>query len=926
MRPKGRGSIWLVLLAAGLPAQTLYNGIRLPAPWPPRLQTLASEPSAPPYLTSPPQVIPIDTGRQLFVDDFLIERTTLRRTFHPAEYYSQNPVLKPDQSWEQKGGNPTAMVFSDGVWYDPKDRGFKMWYLCGYTEGTCYATSQDGVHWVKPSLDVVPGTNVVHTSRRDSATVWLDLEEKDPARRYKFLYSSGNNKALVLHHSADGIHWGEPVAETPPAGDRSTFFWNAFRRVWVYSIRDFEARGMGRFRRYWENADAVAGAQWKPREPPLWVRADVQDPRRSDLNIQPELYNLDAVAYESVLLGLFSVWRGQPNDRDKPNEVLVGFSRDGFHWDRPDRRAFIPVSERYGDWNYCNVQSAGGGCLVVGDKLYFYVSGRAGVRGVRASGVCSTGLATLRRDGFASMDAADQEGALTTRPVRFSGKHLFVNLDAAMGQLRVEALDRDGRVRATSVPVRADNTRQAVSWKRAGDLSKLAGQPVRFRFHLKNGRLYAFWVSPDPVGASYGYLAAGGPGFTGPMDIPERTAGTVLDESRERADLLDSKSPPGLRVVQITSDPTRSSWNVYTEAPVFTPDSRRFVFVREGSYWLCDIRDHFRLRQLTDERGATAPAVTSDGKWMYYIVQRPLELKRISLSSYTRETVLTIQDTIPGTNYRPSRIYSLSSVSSDGQKLITSCFLGDGKTPNAPWGLLVFDLEKRSVSLIPLGPDFNNAHPQYSRSKDPRFSRDILVQHNHGSVVDPTGKTLKLVGGAGADLHVMRDDGSNWRDIPIGRDGLEYVQGHQQWRGRMTSVLSAMSIPKGKKRILEGFPIPTNDQTAHQGAKIPGGKYVDVTRNLAQADFVHFSVDNSGMRIVSDTYKDKVATLVIGSLTRGDNPQLKTQYLLNTQTSFAGQPAHCHPFFSPDGRMVFFNSDVGGRPQVYMVTGYKFPR
>ena len=64
--------------------------------------------------------------------------------------------------------------------------------------------------------------------------------------------------------------------------------------------------------------------------------------------MQPQLYNLDCVAYESLLLGLFSIWRGQPTDRPKPNEVCAGFSRDGFHWHRPDRRAFIPVSETTG--------------------------------------------------------------------------------------------------------------------------------------------------------------------------------------------------------------------------------------------------------------------------------------------------------------------------------------------------------------------------------------------------------------------------------------------------------------------------------------------------------------------------------------------------------------------------------------------------
>jgi len=44
------------------------------------------------------------------------------------------------------------------------------------------------------------------------------------------------------------------------------------------------------------------------------------------------------------------------------------------------------------------------------------------------------------------------------------------------------------------------------------------GQPVRFRFRLKNGSLYAFRVSQDENGASNGYVAAGGPGFEGPTD------------------------------------------------------------------------------------------------------------------------------------------------------------------------------------------------------------------------------------------------------------------------------------------------------------------------------------------------------------------------------------------------------------------------
>ena len=57
-----------------------------------------------------------------------------------------------------------------------------------------------------------------------------------------------------------------------------------------------------------------------------------------------------------------------------------------------------------------------------------------------------------------------------------------------------------------------------MKWQ-AGDLAKVAGNPVKFRFHLRSVRLYAFWVSPEESGASHGYVAAGGPGLRGTADI-----------------------------------------------------------------------------------------------------------------------------------------------------------------------------------------------------------------------------------------------------------------------------------------------------------------------------------------------------------------------------------------------------------------------
>ena len=141
------------------------------------------------------------------------------------------------------------------------------------------------------------------------------------------------------------------------------------------------------------------------------------------------------------------------------------------------------------------------------------------------------------------MDAGAEGAELITRPVKFSGRHLFVNADTADGELRVSILQEDlsdfhdrapktiGVFTAENCePIRTDSTMQRVTWKGAKDLSELAGKAVRFRFHLKRGRLYSFWVSSDESGASHGYVAAGGPGYPGARD----TVGAAAYEAAKR--------------------------------------------------------------------------------------------------------------------------------------------------------------------------------------------------------------------------------------------------------------------------------------------------------------------------------------------------------------------------------------------------------
>ena len=518
--------------------ELLYNGIRLPAEWPPRITNSNSRAVRPiPYLEHPPAVIPIDVGRQLFVDDFLIEKSDLRRTFHRPQKYPDNPVLKPETPLELNGGRrPCATLFQDGVWFDPQDRLFKMWYHAGWFDGTALATSRDGLHWERPQLDVVAGSNrvlpVENHGRRDGCALWLDHFTSDPAQRFKmFLYERPEEKfGGQVFTSPDGIHWSGPM-RTPRVGDNTSLSYNPFRKKWIFSVR---VSADGRARAYRECDDLVRGATWRPEELVHWAGADELDLPDPEVGDRTQLYNLDAIAYESLMLGVFAIHRGPANEvcaklkRPKLTDLELAYSRDGFHWHRPDRTPFLAGTRKEGDWDRAYLHSAATVCAVVGDQLYFYYSAWSGMSPALGNDMYAggaTGVAFLRRDGFASMDAGEESGTLTTRPITFQGRFLFVNADVPQGELRVAVRDEDGQTiapftTANCVPMRADHARQRIRWNGVGDLSQLSGRRVRLEFQLTRGRLYAFWVTPDANGASNGYVAAGGPGFSGPIDAP----------------------------------------------------------------------------------------------------------------------------------------------------------------------------------------------------------------------------------------------------------------------------------------------------------------------------------------------------------------------------------------------------------------------
>ena len=163
-------------------------------------------------------------------------------------------------------------------------------------------------------------------------------------------------------------------------------------------------------------------------------------------------------------------------------------------------------------------------------------------------GNTSTGVATLRRDGFTSVEAMmdGSPGLLTTRPLIFKPDqtHLFVNAVIQPGGfLQVAVLNVETQLPLPDFPLNGssiaglapnsavevtdkpnsppfDSTRAPIAWPATAlTLSSVAGKPVRLQFRMNLASLFSFWVSTDACGGSDGYIGNGGPGLASRRDV-----------------------------------------------------------------------------------------------------------------------------------------------------------------------------------------------------------------------------------------------------------------------------------------------------------------------------------------------------------------------------------------------------------------------
>lgn len=510
-------------------------------------------------------VLGIDTGRQLFVDDYLVSSmTNVVRTWPKPVKVGDSPVLRPETDAEREtasGGTraPCSIAFSGGLWWDPRRKAYRLWYQAGWGTHMAYAESADGITWRRPNLDVVLGTNLLLPGvQLDSWCVWPDYTREDPYSKWWLMVSEpGDVTRTVLYAAEDGFHW-QYVRDAGASGDRSTMFFDPFRKNWVFSLRSYysgkrdrarfdvsdlndaawrwpkEFIGFGEWSRRtdWTDDDERPSNRAAPYAK-AWLKLDARDVQDSEpgLNRNGSLYCVDAVPYESIMLGAFQIHWGPENwdclcrGLPKITDISFAYSRNGTDYMRPDRTGAIRAS-RWGSgrWDTGYVSPVAGICMVSDEKLRFLYNGFRGDPsvtnlnwqagwakcGMHFNG--AIGLAELRRDGFCGL-VAEGRGEIVTKSIRFSGSQLFVNGNWLYGSLEVDVLDEKGGLLATLPAVSGDGTKI-----RVGDVGAFAGKPVRFRFRNNLGTLYSFWVARDQSGKSFGYVAAGGPEYSGVRD------------------------------------------------------------------------------------------------------------------------------------------------------------------------------------------------------------------------------------------------------------------------------------------------------------------------------------------------------------------------------------------------------------------------
>lgn len=475
------------------------------------------------------QAGPLDIGtrRELFVDSYLIESLNggARQVLHhptPREL-----AVDHDEKWE---GNTCGYhtVFQDGDLYRMYYRGSHHDVTGSgrsHPQLTCYAESDDGIHWRKPEL----GLFEFEGSKKNNI-VWMGVgthnfapfKDTNPDCKPEAQYKAfGRGKGgLWIFKSPDGIHWSliqKGAVITKGAFDSQNLaFWDSLRGRYV----DFH-RG---FRNGVRDIMTCTSKDFREWTEPVWL-AYPDAPKE-------HLYTNQIIPYPRaphLFMGFpkrFMPSRRMPGNRMKGlSDGVFMTSRDGLRFHRWTEAFIRPGLQRL-RWVNRNNMTAWGivetASAIEGlpNELSVYST-----EGYYRGESCQIRRYSLRLDGFVSVQAPLDGGELITKPLIFAapehpaaepprgahaqgaisidtsnpvhGTQLLVNYStSAAGSLRCEIQDASGQ----AVPgysmddcdlIYGDHIERPISWEGRTELKQRVGHPVRLRFELKDADLYA---------------------------------------------------------------------------------------------------------------------------------------------------------------------------------------------------------------------------------------------------------------------------------------------------------------------------------------------------------------------------------------------------------------------------------------------------
>ncbi len=452
---------------------------------------------------------------QLLVDDFPVgSRTNVVRTYHPFQKYAGNPVLVADQPWE-------GLVYLYGTVLPNEARtGYRMWYHTLRPNDTnndgsleLYATSTDGTHWTKPILNLRSWhgstANNMYFSRLTGGGMTSVMQtpwDPDPAQLYKLM-----NKDDVGYYagwSSDGVHITDAPNNPVFSGgsDVGQFCWDPHTQLYRGYVKNAWYDWNGLKRRAVAVTTTTTITNWPRESLILWPDA-LDDRWVSAGTVQrTHFYGLSAFPYESMYLGLLWIFRATDVEGYYVGPVFTELvsSHDGIHWTREEgsRPPILPLGAA-GAWDSGQIYTSRAP-IVEGGTLKLWYGGFDGLHGASlTSQTGSIGLATLRKDGFASLDADAAVGTILTKSLTGAGGPLQVNYQAVGGSLKAEVLDENNNVlagygQADCAALTSDSVSQAVTWATQAALPTSMSR-LRLRFILQNASLYSFAAGSSVV-------------------------------------------------------------------------------------------------------------------------------------------------------------------------------------------------------------------------------------------------------------------------------------------------------------------------------------------------------------------------------------------------------------------------------------------